>query len=233
MSNYNGYGRSIFLLVGTILGFLFGWIVKMFVSGGKEESFDYGNSADKCLLTNDTAEFKIQQNTIYMRLKSSDEWMVISKVIGDLFQGAYPPTDFDIQKVFKNYGLEYEGNFLTYSKEAFHNHSGFASSGDGQTFDLSVKSSFPEVFRGNFKITNGYYETDLNSSGFYSLGRVLTNPDGTVKPIEGTFAGGYTLAPGSLETINNNQLFALHGKYTSSPEPGDGKIFQIDIMKNN
>jgi hypothetical protein len=61
----------------------------------------------------------------------------------------------------------------------------------------------------------------------------VQNSDGTVRPIEGTFAGGYTLAPGSIETINNEKLFALHGQYTSSPKPGDGKIFQIDIMKNN
>ena len=183
------------------------------------------------------AQFKMQQSTIYMQ-DSKGEWQVISSVQGDIW-GAYPPTDYEIQNskcgLFKTYGLPYDSStmatIIEKNEKAFQTHSGFLSQGDGQTFIVNVCTNFPKVIEVDFIIKQGQYFTNLNSSSYYSLGYVAHDGGGNVLPIpDSALPKGYIKAPGKAETVNNNALFALHGQYTSSPEPGDGKVFTVHLM---
>ena len=120
------------------------------------------------------ASFLMQDSNYYMSTDGINfKWLGPVTTNSNLI---YPVSDYLIQQVFPNYGINYElsDDELTGLNSAFTVHSGTDGKGDGVSFNVSVNTAVPKVVNAWFKMENTMYYVSLDSSGdnFVQIGVV-------------------------------------------------------------
>ncbi|MCH9620690.1 MAG: hypothetical protein S4CHLAM20_00910 [Chlamydiia bacterium] len=186
--------------------------------------------------TCDKVSFKIENGKIYMCTSTncgSDDFQFISHASGDISQGVFPPTNWQIQQVFPTYGFLTSGSDTKENDAAFTAHSGFASQGDGQVFQLCNSSNSAKVFFAYFKVSNGKYYMSLtdDDSSMQLIGSVSADILGVHPPainlIQDKFPNIW-YASGTKELNKRIDLFHDHSGFASN---GDGQIFNVHVFK--
>ncbi len=164
------------------------------------------------------ASFKIDNWKYYMTIDQSDP-VEIGDVSSDI-NGVWPPSDYMIQKHFPNCAINYplKTTDLKTLLQTFQSHSGFASSGDGNTFFVDITTNAPTMFSAFFYLDKGRYYMSSDKITFSDLGAVISNFWGVVPPpakmMQAVFKD-YWFAEGEYETNQQTAQFINHTLDTS------------------
>jgi hypothetical protein len=171
------------------------------------------------------------------------------EITGDIF-GAYPPTNSNIQTavLFSNYSWS-DGFVDTAARtQAYRDHSGSMSNGDGIAFSLYmyagvpsasetiivVDGSAPPSGKASFMLALGCYYMSLDGINFQSLGEIPVIYNALYAPsdymIQQKFSNygiNYGLSQDEL-----NDLDADFNAHQGKDFAGDGVVFTIDVTEN-
>jgi hypothetical protein len=156
-------------------------------STGDAVSFDVAFSTDTPTMT--SVWFKIENHKYYISQYDSCCFAELYdlEVTGDIY-GAYPPTDSNIQTavLFTNYSWSDSFVDIAARTQAFRNHSGSMSNGDGVAFSLYmyaglstasetvvvIDGSAPPSGQAAFMLALGSYYMSLDGITFQNLGEI-------------------------------------------------------------
>jgi len=173
--------------------------------------------------------FMISNYNIYVS-KDGNTFYNLGHAYGDI-NGVFPPSDMEIQTVFPHCSINYplKTTKLTDLEVTFNNHSGLASRGDGEYFNVAYDGSAPTMSYAYFKMTNAHYFMSLDGVNYSSIGEIQSNPAKTpsndqIQSVHEFYS--YWWAEGIKSTTDTTRLFNIH----TGNGDGDGVVFKCSVF---